>query len=168
MTCGLSNIETIDTSLALTCGMRGIWFDTSKTGVQFGKPKEKLSFMSHVPQTFYSTVNYNIQYLKGMSSEVMELSDIEEKMYKELKRVLTMAYDRASKGKGHERHADLEPFEKQIGCHLARNLGSGFPLGQAVKKIYESQRLEKGATIGELLGAIVYLAVAILVTEEKE
>jgi hypothetical protein len=41
-------------------------------------------------------------------------------------------------------------------------------LGQAIKKILESQRLPKGAAIHELLGAINYLAGAIIVRGEQD
>jgi hypothetical protein len=45
--------------------------------------------------------------------------------------------------------------------------GSGFALGQAIKKMEESQRLpNKEAAIQELLGAIVYIAGAIIYLEE--
>lgn len=48
-------------------------------------------------------------------------------------------------------------------------MGLGYPLGQAVKKIYESQRLPtKQPAIAELLGAINYIAAAVIVLEEKE
>lgn len=41
-------------------------------------------------------------------------------------------------------------------------MGLGFPLGQAMKKIQECQRMDPDAAKRELLGAINYLAAAIL------
>lgn len=87
--------------------------------------------------------------------------------YAELKRVLHYAVLQASDGKGKERHACGEPFERQKICRIARSVGLGFPLGQALKKAEEAERLEPGAAMRELLGAINYLAAAYLVIEER-
>jgi len=89
--------------------------------------------------------------------------------YKSLKDVLHLAYLQASEGKGKERHASGEPFEDQPICTIARKVGIGFCLGQALKKIEESRRLSQypGREIGELLGAINYIAGAIIVINER-
>lgn len=87
--------------------------------------------------------------------------------YAALYRVYEDAYEQASEGKGKERHAsEGEAYEDQIICEVTRRLGPGYPLGQAVKKIYESQRIggEKGRA--ELLGAINYIAAAVIVDRE--
>jgi hypothetical protein len=90
-------------------------------------------------------------------------------MYNKLERVLTRAKGQASDGKGKERHAsDGEKYEKQIACEVTRRVGLGYPLGQAMKKIVESQRLSTSAGVAELLGAINYIAAAVIVMEEKE
>ena len=82
--------------------------------------------------------------------------------------VLQSALEQASKGKGKERHAESdELFENQIICEVARRTGTGFCLGQAVKKIYESQRLDGIAGVNELLGAINYIAAAVIVAKEE-
>lgn len=90
--------------------------------------------------------------------------------YESLKQVLNNALSQASEGKGKERHAEEgEPFEKQqiveIGRRLQGNPAAG-PLFQAVKKIYESGRLDDGRGIHELYGAINYIAAAILLRGE--
>jgi hypothetical protein len=80
--------------------------------------------------------------------------------------VLLEAYKQASEGKGSERHASDEDFDQQIICEVTRRLkGSPVagPLFQAVKKIYESTRTDP---IPELLGAINYIAAAIIVLRE--
>jgi len=82
--------------------------------------------------------------------------------YHSLRKVLDMAFMQASSGKGYERHAKNEPFEKQIMMQITNSVGVGFPLGQALKKIDESMRLERDAAVRELLGAIVYTAGGIL------
>jgi len=87
------------------------------------------------------------------------------KQYSRLRGVLDMAYDQAAHGKGKERHACGEPFHRQQIVEIANRVGLGFPLGQAVKKIQECQRLEKDPAINELLGAIVYLAAAVIAME---
>ena len=86
--------------------------------------------------------------------------------YKSLSDILDEALLQASEGKGKERHAsDGEAFEHQPICELGRRLGGG-ALYQAVKKIYESQRLPGEAGVRELLGAINYIAAAIIVRRE--
>ena len=83
--------------------------------------------------------------------------DIKTYQYFELERILKLALEQASEGKGSERHANGEDFEKQKICEISRRLGSNdYNLGQAVKKIYESKRLPKERAIAELLGAINY------------
>ena len=86
--------------------------------------------------------------------------------YKELADVLFMALDQAQNGKGKERHSDGEAFSDQIICRLTRSEGSGYPRGQAIKKIDEAKRLPKDRAIDELLGAINYLAADIIVMME--
>jgi hypothetical protein len=88
-------------------------------------------------------------------------------VYNKLERVLTRAKGQASEGKGKQRHAkEGEPFEKQKICEITRRVGIGYPLGQAIKKTIESKRLPRGADVEELLGAINYLAAAIIILEE--
>jgi len=87
--------------------------------------------------------------------------------YEKLAGVLTSALLQAAIGKGKSRHAlEGEPFEAQKICEITRRVGLGYPLGQAVKKAYESTRLGNRGP-AELLGAINYLAAAYLVMEEE-
>lgn len=91
--------------------------------------------------------------------------------YRSLKAVLDRAYDQAARGKGHERHANTLPFDKQPVMQITEAVGEGFPLGQASKKITEaSGMLSRGqhhAAVAELLGAIVYLCAAIIHLENQ-
>ena len=82
--------------------------------------------------------------------------------YDSLRDVLTRAYTQAASGKGHERHAVCKPFDQQPMQELISLYGVGFALGQAAKKAQESQRLPAGRDVAELLGAIVYLAGAVI------
>lgn len=87
--------------------------------------------------------------------------------YEQLQEVLTRAFEQASAGKGKERHARAdEPFEQQVILEGARRFGTGALLFQAYKKAEESQRLETERAVAELLGAIVYLAAAVIHREE--
>ena len=83
--------------------------------------------------------------------------------------VLFKALQQASEGKGKERHAEEnENFEDQVICEIGKRLGIGYNLGQAVKKTYEVKNIDDvDAKINELLGAINYIASAIILLEEE-
>lgn len=87
--------------------------------------------------------------------------------YDALALVLQRAFDQAAHGKGKERHAQGEPFTEQIILQGARRFGVGSLLFQAFKKSEESQRLPRDRAVAELLGAINYLAAAVIALEEK-
>ena len=84
----------------------------------------------------------------------------------DLKEPLDLAYQQAMTGKGIERHAvNGEAFEDQPIMWIERYFKS-FQLGQAVKKIHESQGMEPAKAKAELLGAIIYIAAKIMSLEE--
>lgn len=87
------------------------------------------------------------------------------KGYNSLRDVLERAYTQAATGKGNERHAGCNPFDEQPMQDLIKLYGVGFALGQAAKKSQESQRLPAGRDVAELLGAINYLAGAVIALE---
>lgn len=91
--------------------------------------------------------------------------------YESLERVLVRAYEQAASGKGKERHANDLPFHEQTMQKIADRRGIGFVLGQADKKSEEAQgmydRDEHEAAIRELLGAINYIAGAIIYIERQ-
>jgi hypothetical protein len=93
---------------------------------------------------------------------------MDDNLYASLEYVLRRAVEQASKGKGAERHSFGEPFEQQKICQIARWVGVGSALGQAIKKTVEAERLPRDAAVRELLGAINYLAAAVIIIEEKE
>jgi hypothetical protein len=84
--------------------------------------------------------------------------------YESLATVLDQALEQAQAGKGVERHAGTgEAFEDQQIVQLGEWTGStGFPVGQACKKAIESTRLPRERARAELLGAINYLAAAVV------
>ena len=87
---------------------------------------------------------------------------VERDEYYILRQIMIDAFNFASKGKGDERHgAPGLRWEDQRHAAIAKELGTGFALGQAVKKAYESQRLDADAAERELLGAMTYMASAI-------
>ena len=89
--------------------------------------------------------------------------------YESLARVLHRAYDQAAQGKGAKRHACSRPFTEQPMQSISELLGSETGLlYQAMKKIQESQRMDQDAAIRELLGAINYIAGAIIFKEGKQ
>ena len=89
--------------------------------------------------------------------------------YESLADVLAEALDQAARGKGRERHAQgATPFDRQPICEIARMVGPGFNVGQAMKKGQEALRLPPGRDVAELLGAINYLAGAVIVVRERQ
>jgi hypothetical protein len=87
--------------------------------------------------------------------------------YDSLYLVLREAFDHASVGKGSDRHAQGQPFDQQPMQKLIELYGLGFALGQAGKKMQESQRMTPSAAKHELLGAINYIAGAIIHLEKR-
>lgn len=87
--------------------------------------------------------------------------------YAALDEVFNRAYTRAAYGKGKERHANGNNFEDQLGVWIATNIKS-FPLGQAIKKIVESQRLGCEESVAELLDSINYISMEIIAKEKEQ
>ncbi|MFG0318104.1 MAG: hypothetical protein ACF8XB_12580 [Planctomycetota bacterium JB042] len=79
--------------------------------------------------------------------------------------VFARAFTQANSGKGRERHGGDSELHEQPWFAIARAEGRGFLTGQAMKKIVESKRLEGDARSREMLGAIVYLALCVLLDE---
>lgn len=88
--------------------------------------------------------------------------------YESLAAVLECALDQAAIGKGSERHAQDAPFDQQPMQKLIELYGVGFALGQAGKKMQESQRMDNAAAVRELLGAINYAAGAVVYLTNNE
>ena len=100
------------------------------------------------------------------SGEVNVVADVPG--YESLRRTLDDAYEQAAHGKGAERHGNGLPFDRQPMQHLISDHGLGFATGQAAKKASEALGMDHGAARRELLGAIVYLAGAIVWMDRQE
>jgi len=87
--------------------------------------------------------------------------------YESLSEVLNCAYEQAAYGKGKERHAENESYEEQPIMWIEKYFKS-YQLGQAVKKMHESQRLSKEMAVQELLGAINYIAAKIIFLNKEK
>lgn len=88
--------------------------------------------------------------------------------YERLASVLRDAYAQAAAGKGKQRHAVGEQaFTDQLIVTGAKTYGVGSLLFQAHKKADESQRMDFDPAVRELQGAIVYLAAAIIVRQDR-
>lgn len=85
--------------------------------------------------------------------------------YQALRDILDDVMDQAALGKGKDRHANPgEPWDEQAWTKITQLLGeagAGFLLGQAIKKIVESLRLDTNRAETELLGAAHYLMMRI-------
>jgi hypothetical protein len=88
--------------------------------------------------------------------------------YDVLGAVLSRAFDQAARGKGAERHGQGQAFDEQPMMTITSLVGVGGPLFQAMKKAQEAQRLPRDAAVRELLGAINYLAGAIIHLESRD
>lgn len=87
--------------------------------------------------------------------------------YEKLAGVLGRAFHQAAFGKGRERHANEQPFHEQVMQTGAQRFGHSALLFQAFKKSEESQRLPHDRAVNELLGAIVYLAGAVIALDRQ-
>lgn len=97
-----------------------------------------------------------------------EVSISDNPNYDKLLEALMEAFDQATKGKGAERHAAGGiNFEDQDMLKVMDRVGIGFALGQAIKKITEGNRLKRAKARDEFLGAIVYLAGAIVWMKDR-
>ena len=107
----------------------------------------------------------NIENYLNPESIRQTVAEIGATGYEELGAVLRRAFIQAAHGKGKERHAQNLPFTQQPMQQLISLYGVGFALGQAAKKAQESQRLPVDRAVNELLGAINYLAGAVIALE---
>ena len=85
-----------------------------------------------------------------------------------LESVFAAAIEQAVNGKGIRHGGGLTPFMEQPWAHYYKMHGRGFLTGQAAKKLEEAASLRHGPEFeSEAVGAIVYIAMAILKEREK-
>lgn len=96
--------------------------------------------------------------------------------FEHFKQVLDAAYEQVTHGKGKQRHGQDFEFSEQPWKYITDGVGTGFPIGQAIKKLIEVKQYhelklntEEGlqAWKKEALGAIVYIAMAIMWVENN-
>ncbi len=90
------------------------------------------------------------------------MTDAERDRYQSLMLVMMDAHDRASTGKGQERHDNGADFENQASAIIMDQVGDDFALGQAMKKLAESRKMSWSAGRNERLDAMVYIAASII------
>lgn len=85
--------------------------------------------------------------------------------------VLNRVRDQVLSGKGRERHGHENKLADQPWVAITNNVGDGFLIGQALKKLMELRSFpmhhQHGAWMREALGAIGYIAFAIMNKEQK-
>lgn len=82
--------------------------------------------------------------------------------------VFEAAIQQVTKGKGVRHGGETVPFFDQPWAHYAHMHGRGFLTGQAAKKLEEAATTKEGeAFVQEMLGAMVYIGMAILHTKGK-
>lgn len=102
-----------------------------------------------------------------MDSKICRFPSSPSPSHAKLESVLARAYLQSAEGKGKERHSFGEAFEDQKICQINRWLGSpDGALFQGIKKAVEAKRLPRDRAVAELLGAINYLAAAVILIEE--
>ena len=83
--------------------------------------------------------------------------------------VLMLAITQAMYGKGERHGGNVTPFMDQPWVHYSKLHGRGFLTGQAAKKLEEAASQRTGEAFeAEVLGAIVYAAMAILKDREDQ
>lgn len=88
--------------------------------------------------------------------------------YEQLAQVLAAAFHQAARGKGKERHASDAAFQDQSTQQIMRLLDStDGAIHQAIKKLVEAKRLPHERAEAEQLGAIIYVASAIIAERRK-
>ena len=93
---------------------------------------------------------------------------IKQSRYQTIEDVLAAAVLQATKGKGQRHGGDITPFLEQPWAKLYRTHGLGFLLGQADKKYHEALGKPDAESFErEILGAIVYLGMALLALEGR-
>ncbi len=93
---------------------------------------------------------------------------MKNKDYQELERVLDLVLERASGGKGLERHANQKPFHEQEIVREGEHLGISGHLYQIRKKALETRRIPIEDAKNELLDIAVYACAAYLILENME
>lgn len=96
-----------------------------------------------------------------------EIVPVENPDYDSVMSVLMDAFQQLSVGKGKDRHGHGLNFEDQDMLQIMEGVGINFALGQAMKKILEGRRLKMDKAREEFLGAIIYMAGAVVWLDQQ-
>ena len=121
-----------------------------------------MAFRDHVERG-QEKANQKARLLKAIQCAAIRL-----RRSKTIEDVLAAAVLQATKGKGQRHGGDTTPFLEQPWVKLYRTHGLGFLLGQADKKYHEAlSKTDAESFEREILGAIVYLGMALLALEGR-
>lgn len=110
-----------------------------------------------------SLARSNISQIRSYEPEILTRKED----YTPLRKVLKMAYDQATIGKGKIRHAQGKDFTDQTIMNATRRTDGFGAWFQVYKKVDETLQLPRGqARINEMLGVIIYSCAYILNEEE--
>ena len=112
-------------------------------------------------------------YLKSLSNSSLKEGPLTEEHFSD---VLHQVAEEVFAGKGRERHGQSGNFSQQPWRYITDGVGTGFPIGQAIKKLIEIKNYHEAKEPDivhmaswkrEALGAIIYTVMAIMWTENR-
>lgn len=122
--------------------------------IQGDKEKNRVTRMVHGGTKIPKPKDPNIEkLLRGNTSSPPDM----QKLWDALSEAFTQAC-----AKGQDRHGAGESFQDQDMIHIQNAVGVEFALGQAIKKLCEGRRMSRTKARVEFLGAINYIAGAIV------
>ena len=166
------------------CALKGI----EALGALLGKTKHPLEEVFAKVETTGPAFNHSCEFIDRAFRDYVERGQettnqearlrravwwasvrlIKQSRYQTIEDVLAAAVLQATKGKGQRHGGDITPFLEQPWAKLYRTHGLGFLLGQADKKYHEALGKPDAESFErEILGAIVYLGMALLALEGR-
>lgn len=102
------------------------------------------------------------------ADKMLNTTVVENPNYDSVMSILMDAYQQLTTQKGAARHASGLTFEDQDMIQIMEGVGINFALGQAMKKILEGRRLHVSKAREEFLGAIIYMAGAVVWLDKQD
>lgn len=123
---------------------------------------QNIGSILHMPKVWPRLSSYRsviVDLIKLAHSRTDPTTHLDEELYRSY---LDTAYHQLTKGKGDQRHGNGSGMHVYKVMKTLGQLGLGFPLGQAVKKVLEADKRDAPVAVHELLGAVNYVAFAYL------